>query len=285
MKSLQKKYLLFLLIGTLVWAVVPMLRHSLPLDTQEALVWGKYCLWGTTKHPPFSGWLAWSFYNLVGGSDKLFYALSPLCVLAGLLGIYKLAKCFLPPMSALMATAFQLGIIFYNFSAVEFNVNVVSIALWPWTAYFFWQAYKKDKLKNWLLFGVFMALNILNKYVGSVLGMALFAFVLFNKKAWRLFKNPKAYLAGILCGVLLVPHLIWLYDNNFEMLNYIGSRNSTGKIKSVVRHIVYPAKFLLAQILFALPAGLTFWLFARKADRTRLPKNKEKEIQKRKMAV
>lgn len=278
MKLLQKKYLLFLLISTLVWAIVPMLRHSLPLDTQEALVWGKYCLWGTTKHPPLSGWLAWSFYNLVGHTDKLFYAISPLCAFLGLLGIYKLAKCFLPPLSALMATAFQLGIIFYHFSAVEFNVNVISLALWPWTAYFFWQAYKKDKLKNWLLFGAFMALNILNKYVGSVLGMALFAFVLLNKKAWRLFKNPKAYLAGILCGVLLIPHLMWLYDNNFEMLNYIGKRNTAGKIKSVARHIIYPVKFLLAQILFALPAGLTFFLFARKTDKTRLPQNKEKEI-------
>ena len=225
MKSLQKKYLLFLLISMFVWAIVPMLRHSLPLDTQEALIWGKFCLWGTTKHPPLSGWVAWAFYNLVGGSDKLFYALSPLCVLVGLLGIYKLAKCFLPPLSALMATAFQLGIIFYTFSAVEFNVNVISVALWPWTTYFFWQAYKKDKLKNWLLFGIFMALNILNKYVGSVLGMALFAFVLINKKAWCVFKNPKAYLAGVVCAVLLIPHLMWLYDNNFEMLNYIGSRS------------------------------------------------------------
>ena len=278
MKALQKKYLLFLLISTFIWAVVPMLRYSLPLDTQEALVWGKYCLWGTTKHPPLSGWLAWSFYNLVGQTDKLFYVLSPLCVLIGLLGIYKLAKCFLPPMSALMATAFQMGIIFYHFSAVEFNVNVISLALWPWTAYFFWLAYQKDKLKNWVLFGGFMALNILNKYVGSVLGIALFTFVLFNKKAWRLFKNPKAYLSVIVCFSLLIPHLIWLYENNFEILNYIESRNNVGKIKLMARHVIYPVKFLLAQILFALPAGLTFWLFARKSDKTHLPKNKEKEI-------
>ena len=278
MKSLQKKYTLFFVISALVWALVPMLRHSLPLDTQEALIWGKYCLWGTTKHPPLSGWLAWSFYNFVGGSDKLFYALSPLCVLVGLFGIYKLAKCFLPPLSALMATVFQLGIIFYTFSAVEFNVNVISIALWPWTAYFFWQAYQKDKLKNWLLFGIFMALNILNKYVGSMLGLALFAFVVFNKRAWRLFKNPKAYLAGFVGILLLVPHFLWLYDNNFEMLNYVGSRSSAGKMKSVFRHIIYPVKFLLAQVLFALPAGLTFFLFAKKTEKTRFPQNKEKKI-------
>ena len=275
MKSLQKKYILFFLIGALVWAIVPMLRHSLPLDTQEAIVWGKYCLWGTTKHPPLSGWLAWIFYNLVGHSDKLFYALSPLCVLVGLLGIYRLAKCFLPPLSALMATAFQLGIIFYTFSAVEFNVNVISLALWPWTAYFFWRAYKKDKLKNWLLFGLFMALNIFNKYVGSVLGIALFVFVVLYRPAWRIFKNPKAYLAGIVCIILLIPHFLWLYDNHFEMLNYIGERSGKGKIKSVFRHVIYPVKFLLAQILFVLPAGLTYWLFAKRTEKTKMPHNKE----------
>ena len=278
MKTLQKKYMLFFLIGAFVWALIPMLRHSLPLDTQEALVWGKFCLWGTTKHPPLSGWVAWAFYNLIGKTDVLFYALSPLCVLAGLWGIYKLAKCFLPPLSALMATAFQLGILFYTFSAVEFNVNVISIALWPWTAYFFWRAYQKNKLKNWLLLGVFMALNILNKYVGSVLGMALGVFIVCDKKAWRIFKNPRAYLAAFVCLILLIPHLKWLYDTHFEMLNYIGTRNNVGKIKSVFRHVIYPVKFLLAQVLFALPAGLTFYLFSRKTDKTRLPKNKEKEI-------
>ena len=199
-------------------------------------------------------------------------------MLAGLFGIYKFAKCFLSPLSALMATAFQLGIIFYTFSAVEFNVNVISLALWPWTAYFFWRAYQKDKLKNWILFGVFMALNILNKYVGSVLGLALFAFVLLNKKAWRVFKNPKAYLAGITCALCVLPHFLWLYENHFEMLNYVGERSGAGKIKSVFRHIIYPVKFLLAQVLFTLPAGLTFWLFSRKTEKASISGNQENKI-------
>ena len=278
MKSIQKKATILFLISAIIWAIVPMIRHSLPMDTQEALVWGKYCLWGTTKHPPLSGWIGWGFYSLVEHTDALVYALSPLCVLVGLLGIYKLAKCFLPPLSSLMATAFQLGIIFYTFSAVEFNVNVISLALWPWTTYFFWRAYQKDKLKNWVLFGILMALNILNKYVGSVLGLALFAFVLLNKKAWKVFKNPKAYLAGIVCILLLIPHFLWLYQNNFEMLNYMGKRSGTSKIKSFIKHIVYPVKFLLAQILFILPASLTFCLFARKTPKTNLPYEREKKI-------
>lgn len=278
MKSLQKKYILFFLLSALIWCIVPMLRHSLPLDTQEAIIWGKYCLWGTTKHPPLSGWIAWGFYNLIGKTDFLFYMLSPLCVLIGLLGIHKLAKCFLPPLSALMATAFQLGIIFYTYAAVEFNVNVISLALWPWTTYFFWRAYQKNKLKNWLLLALFMALNIMNKYVGSVLGIALFIFVLASPKGRTLFKNPKTYLSAGLCLLLLLPHLIWLYDNNFEMLNYISTRNSTGKIKSVVRHIIYPVKFLLAQVLFALPSIVTFILFAQKSNKTSLPKDKDKTL-------
>lgn len=269
MTMFQKKSVLFLIIGALVWSLVPLLRHSLPLDTQEALVWGKYCLWGTTKHPPLSGWLAWGFYTLFGRTDMALYLLSQICVLIGLCGIYRLACQFLKPMTALLATFFQLGIIFYHFSTVEFNVNVVSLALWPWTAFFFWRAYRQDKMSDWLMFGVLMAANILNKYVGSVLGIALLVFVMGCPSARRICLNPKAWLGGSVCILCLVPHLMWLYDTQFEMLNYISSRNGSGKMKSVFRHLFYPAKFLLAQVLFALPAGITYWLFVR-----RLPKRK-----------
>ena len=198
--------------------------------------------------------------------------------MVGLAGIYQLAKCFLSPLAALMATAFQLGVIFYTFAAVEFNVNVVSLALWPWTAYFFWKAYQEDRLKHWLMFGVLMALNILNKYVGSVLGMALFMFVILYRPARSVLKNPKAYLAGCTCVLGVLPHLVWLYQHDFEMFSYIAGRNSVGKIKSVARHVIYPVKFLLAQVFFALPAGATLGVFACKTAKMERVRDKEKEV-------
>ena len=139
LKTYQRLCIAFGAISALVWSVVPLLRKSLPMDTQEAIVWGKYCLWGTTKHPPLSGWLAYAVYQLFGGHDFGLYLLSQISVLIGLVGIYKLARCFLPNPQAVLATVFQMGIVFYHFSATEFNVNVLSLAIWPWCAYYFWK--------------------------------------------------------------------------------------------------------------------------------------------------
>ena len=275
MKKEQKLFMWAALISAFIWSVAPLLRQSLPMDTQEAIVWGKYCLWGTTKHPPFSGWLSYGFYRLLGQTDFSMYLLSQICVLLGLYGIYKLAKYFLSETQAVLATAFQLGIIFYHFSATEFNVNVVSLAIWPWCTYFFWRAYINDKLKDWLLFGVLMGINILNKYVGGVLGIAFGVFVLMTPKAQKLFKNPKAYLSVLICLIVCLPHLLWLYETDFGVLNYIATRNPTGKITSFLKHFVYPLKFMAAQVLFVLPALITFYVLASKQRKIEFQKDTE----------
>ena len=78
-KNLKRILIYFLLINGLVWSLVPLLRLSLPMDTQEAIVWGKFCLWGTTKHPPFSGWIAYPFWLLFAHWDGAMYLLSQIC--------------------------------------------------------------------------------------------------------------------------------------------------------------------------------------------------------------
>jgi len=273
MKSYQKQFIWVLLISAFIWSIVPLLRQSLPMDTQEAIVWGKYCLWGTTKHPPLSGWIAYNVYRLFGHHDFAMYLLNQVFVLMGIAGIYKLAKHFLPPLQAVLAAAFQLGILLYHFSATEFNVNVISLAIWPWCTYYFWQAYRFNKLKHWLLFGALMGVNVLNKYVGGLLAVALVVFVLITPQARTLMKNPKAYISVCICILICLPHLLWLYDHDFAMLGYIATRNPTGKITSILRHFAYPLKFLSAQLLFVLPAAITFVFFTKKQPKETTEKN------------
>lgn len=272
--DMRKVFKYFLALNFVLWCVVPLWRLSLPMDTQEALVWGKYCLWGTTKHPPFSGWIAYPFYLLTGQIDKAVYVLSPLFVTIGVWVIYKLARCFLSENQAIMAALLQFGIIYYGFSAVEFNVNVISVALWPLCALFFWRAYSEDKWRDWLLFGVFAALNLLNKYVSGVLLVSLAIFVVADKGVLKLLKNPKVYAAAAVCVLIVAPHLLWLWQNDFEMLNYIASRNHVGKITSFWRHIAYPLKFVGAQILFAAAALLIYGSFYAGGEKAVAVKNK-----------
>jgi len=261
------KYLCYLTIYCLIlFTLVPLLRVSLPMDTQEAMVWGKYCLWGTTKHPPFSGWLAYDFYRLLFSWDGALYLLSQLCVACGIFYIYKLARNFLDADKAAIAAMLQFGIIYYNFSAVEFNVNVVSVALWPMCAYYFWQAYTKDKLADWLIFGLLAGINILNKYVSSLLFASLAIFAVADKNLWKLMKNMKVYLAVSVALTVIAPHLWWMYSTDFETLNYFASRSGKSSFP-IIGHLLYPLKFLLAQILFSAAMLLTYFIFYRKAEK------------------
>ncbi len=262
--ELKKKWGIFLLLNLMLWSIIPLLRLSLPMDTQEAIVWGKYSFLGTTKHPPFSGIIAYYFYLFFNHADGAMYLLSQLFVILGLFYIYKLACLFLDKQTAILASCLQLGIIYYNFSSVEFNVNVISLALWPMCSYYFWLAYQNNNLKNWIFFGVLCGINLLNKYTGALLLLSFAVFILSGKETIKILINYKAYLA-VLCLLLVIsPHIWWLAEHNFEMLNYILMRNTNSHmITSEWRHIIYPLKFAGAQILFSFAALLIYFIFYR----------------------
>lgn len=271
-----KTLVYFLCFNLLLWSLVPCLRGSLPMDTQEAIVWGKFCSWITTKHPPFSAWIAYYFYVVFGSFDKVMYLLSQIMVISGIYYIYKLAKLFVDKDKALLAALLQFGIIYYHFSAVEYNVNVVSIALWPMCAYYFWLAYTQNKWKDWLLFGLLVGLNLLNKYVSVALLFGFGVFVIIDNGWRKIFFNIKAYLAGIIALMLVFPHIYALYQTDFAAIDYIAERNHTGKITSAWRYLFYPLKFLVAQVLFSAAAWVTYMVFYSKNMPEKIRANQQK---------
>lgn len=253
--------IVFLIVHFLVWSIIPLLRSSLPMDSIEAIIWGQLCDWGTNKHPPLSGHMVYQFYVLGGHSQYAVYALSQLCVLIGFVYIYKLAQCFMGKECAVFSVMVLEGVIYYGFSSLEFNVNVVSLALWPATVYYFYRALCGGNLKYWALTGIFSGLNLVNKYVSGILLLAMLLFMLFDKEARGKFKTFGPYVAGIMCLVIIFPHLCWLYQYDFFVLDYFLSRGGKAGFENLpfLRHIVYPLKFIGAQILFGIGAALIYF--------------------------
>ncbi len=273
MSNIKQRFIYFLMANLLLWSIVPLLRESLPMDTQEALMWGKYCFLGTTKHPPFSGWLAYGFWDLLTQWDGAMYLLSQLCVLLGVFYIFRLAKEFVGQTKAVLAALLQFGIIFYNFSSVEYNVNVVSLALWPMCAFYFWRGYTQNKLSDWLLFGIFAGVNLLNKYVSGLLLVAIGLFILLHPKT---LKNYRLYIAGFIALAIVAPHLWWLWQNDFAPFEYLSHRSEQGKFTSQWRHLAYPLKFIGAQILFSAAAWLTYLVLYKINKKEKFVGDKEK---------
>ena len=168
--------IVFCFIHICVWSILPLLRIGAPMDSLEAIWWGKYCVLGTNKHPPLSGFPAYGIYLLFSENVKAVYFLCHICVLVGFIYLYKLAlKILNQQKTAVLSVMILEGCVFYGYCSPEYNVNVLSLAIWPMCAYYFYLAITEDKLKWWVLAAISCGLNILNKYTGGLqlLGFSL----------------------------------------------------------------------------------------------------------------
>jgi len=244
---------LFLLTHLVVWVLVPFISNkNLPLDIIEALAWSSNLDWGFEKHPPLSAFFPEIFYQLFGSQDWAYYLLSQLFVIFSFFIIFKLAKKFLKDeFYALLSVLLLEGIYFYNFTTPEFNVNVCQIPFWALTVYYFWQCLEEDKLQNWILLGLFAALGVLSKYLFIYLLIGITVFFIFKLKKNKKI-NYKYFISVLVFLLVLTPHLIWLFENNFQTVAYGLERTNLEDAK-FSNHLIYPLEFIFKQIIVLTP--------------------------------
>ena len=154
------------------------------------------------------------------------------------------------------------GIYFYNFTTPEFNVNVAQLPFWALTVYYTWRCIKYDKAADYVFLGLFAALGILSKYlfIYLIIGIKL-AFIYFIRKGKKI-KFSHYFIAGPITLLILLPHLIWLTENNYITIAYGLQR--TGGVGSFLDHLIYPLIFLGKQIGLLIPFLLMSFFLIKK---------------------
>ena len=247
-KNINNLFFVFLFIHLLLWVFAPSFTNkNLPLDTIEALAWGSNLDWGFNKHPPLSAFAVEIFYQIFGSNDWAYYLLSQLFVIVGFIAVYKFSNEILNNKKlALLSVLLLEGIYFYNFTTPEFNVNVAQLPFWALTVYYTWRCIKYDKSTDYVFLGLFAGLGILSKYlfIYLILGIKL-VFIYFLKKGKKI-KFSHYFIAGPITLLILLPHIIWLTENNYMTITYGLQR--TGGVGTFVDHLIYPLIFLSKQI-------------------------------------
>ncbi len=253
-KNINKIFNLFLITHLVVWVLIPSYSNiNLPLDTIEALAWGTNLSWGWDKHPPLSVFFPEIFYQIFGSQDWVYYLLSQIFIIISFIYVFKLAKEFLKnELLALTSVLLLESIFFYNFTSPEFNVNVCQMPFWALTVYYAWQSFKKDKTKDWILFGIFAALGFLSKYLFIYLLISLDVFFIYYY--FYKFKkfNYKSLIPLVVFILVIAPHLSWLIDNDYKTITY-GLKRTSLESESFLNHVYYPLKFLGKQIGILIP--------------------------------
>jgi len=267
-RNINNIFFIFALSHLIIWTLVPSLTNkNLPLDTIEALAWGSNLDWGFNKHPPMSAFFPEVFFQIFGSQDWAYYLLSQIFVLIAFYFVFKLANEVLGNIKLSLISVLLLeSIYFYNFTTPEFNVNVCQLPFWSLVVYYSWKIYKAKEIQlvDCFLIGLFAALGFLSKYLFIYILIAidlLFIYLIFIKKTKKFdFK----YLITIeVFIVLLVPHLIWLFNNDFITV-YYGLQRTGLEGSGILDHLKYPIIFLGKQIGILVPFFFLVYLLVRK---------------------
>ena len=263
-KNLRNFFYIFVLTHLTIWTLIPSLtNNNLPLDTIEALAWGSNLDWGFNKHPPASAFFLEVFFQIFGAQDWAFYLLSSIFVVITFYYVFKFAFEILGDLKLSFISVLLLeAIYFYNFTTPEFNVNVSQLPFWSLVVYYSWKIYdtKEIKFLDCFLVGLFAAIGFLSKYLFIYLLVSidlLFIYLIFLKKNKKFdFK----YLITIeVFLILLVPHFIWLLNNDFITVLY-GLKRTGFEEASILNHLQFPVIFLLKQIGILIPFFFLIWL-------------------------
>ena len=267
-RNINNIFYIFITSHLIFWTLVPSLTNqNLPLDTIEHLAWGSSLDWGFIKHPPMVAFFPEVFFQIFGAQDWAYYLLSQIFIIISFYYVFKFSKEFFNnDILSLISVLLIEGIYFYNFTTPEFNVNVCQLPFWSLTVYFSWKIYNSKEIKftDCLLVGLFAAFGFLSKYLFIYLLASidlLFIYLLFIKKDRKF--DFKYLITLEVFLIILVPHLIWLNNNDFITITYGLSR--TGLEQSgLIDHIKSPLIFLIKQIGLLIPFLILIWLLIKK---------------------
>lgn len=266
-RNINNIFFIFVLSHLLIWTVVPSITNkNLPLDIIEALAWGSNLDWGFNKHPPGSAFFSEIFFQIFGAQDWAYYFLSSLFVVISFYFVFKFADEILSnKLLSLFSVLILEAIYFYNFTTPEFNVNVCQLPFWSLVVYFSWKIYssKEVKLSDCFFVGLFSAIGFLSKYLFVYLLASiflLFMYLILIKKDKKF--DFKYFITLEVFVILLIPHFIWLYGNDFITIFYGLKRTSLEP--SLINHFEQPILFLFKQVGTLLPFFFLIWLLVKK---------------------
>jgi hypothetical protein len=248
-------------------------EYELQRDEYLHLDQANHLAWGYLSVPPVTSWF--SFIIKLLGNSVFWIKFFP--ALFGSLTIIVVWKAIEELNGNLFALILGATCVLFS---VLLRLNTLyqpnSLDALCWTAlYFVVIKYFNSKDQKWLFIGALLfAVGFLNKYNIIFLMIGLFPAILISHQR-KLFKQKELYLAILLGLILILPNLIWQYNNNFPVIHHLNELANThlinvdrlGFLKSQLLFFI-GSLFVIISGLYALLVyrpfrvyGLFFWTF------------------------
>ncbi|MDP9954929.1 hypothetical protein J2X97_000566 [Epilithonimonas hungarica] len=216
-------------------------EYDLQRDEFLHLDQGNHLAWGYLSVPPVTSWISY-IIKLLGNSIfwvKFFPALF------GALTIYIVWKAIEELGGNLFALIFGASCITLS---ILFRLNILyqpnSLDVLCWTAFYYFiiKYLNTAQAKYIYCIAITFAIGFLNKYNLIFLLMGVFPAILLTSER-KVLLNKHLYFGAILAFLLILPNLIWQYDNDFPVYHHLKELSET-QLMNVSRWDFIKSQFL-----------------------------------------
>jgi hypothetical protein len=235
-------------------------------DELYFLACGEHLAWGYPDHAPTVALMAKASRVLLG--DSLF-AIRFFPALAGALKIFLTAllvkefggKSFAAFLACLCVLCAPVYLAIDNL----LSMNSLEPVFWMLCVYFAVKAIKGAETNhrsetqihpsvNWLFFGLFAGLGLMNKHSMLFFGFSLIVGLLLTKTR-KAFLDKYFWLGGAIAFLIFLPNIVWQFQNDFATLELLQNVQKSGK-----NITMSPFQFFVSQIMAMLPTAFPVWL-------------------------
>ncbi|MFB9077168.1 glycosyltransferase family 39 protein [Flavobacterium procerum] len=217
-------------------------EYDLQRDEYLHLDQAHHLAWGYLSVPPVTSWISYLIF-LLGNSVfwvKFFPALFGALTL---LAVWKTIEHLKGGLYALI-----LGALCVLFSCLLrlntlFQPNSLDVLCWTAFYYFLIRYIKAEKTKWLFAAAITFAFGFLNKYNIAFLLLGIVPAILLTKQR-KIFAKKELYIALILGLAIILPNLLWQYNNNFPIVHHMKELSETQLVN------VNRFDFLKEQLLF-----------------------------------
>ncbi len=216
--------------------------YDLHRDEYLHLDQANHLAWGYLSVPPLTSWISYIISLLGNGVFwvKFFPALFGALTIVV---VWKTIEELKGSLFALIlgATAVLLSVLLRI--NLLYQPNSLDILLWT-TFFFIFLKYIHTENPKWFYYAaVAFAIGILNKYNFAFLLLGVFPAILFTDHR-KIFASKHLYYAAASGCLLMLPNLIWQYNNNFPVFHHLDELARTQLVN------VKRSDFLKEQVLF-----------------------------------
>jgi 4-amino-4-deoxy-L-arabinose transferase-like glycosyltransferase len=241
---------------------------TMDLDDAEQFLNGASYRLGYPTQPPLYSWIVRTASLPFGMSITVIVVVKYCLMALFYLLFYRIARAFWNARDSLLVTASLL--VFYTYS-YDFNRHlshsVLVSAAAALTLLLYMRLLRSRSAPDYFLLGVAAGIGVLSKYnFGLFLGGLFFACVTAEDGRKALF-SWKTLLAVAGFGLVLAPHVVWLFGADFPPVRVALEKANAGEVKSAsLSRTVSVGASLLAGIAAFLGLFALFFRFSRPGD-------------------